>query len=146
MPAVRHARRTAETTGYSAAVPLRFDASRLVVALVHLEAEDPGFSSNPVSASYSRSLPYDVSLFATAFVDLDETEDLGVYVGLTRPLGERITASAIVNNTQRGFGFGAEVSRSMGLEPGSYGWQVRVTEGAQQVGAVSYRASIEWKW
>ncbi len=100
--------------------------------------------SRLVAASYSQPLPHNASFFATAFIDLANHRNAGIFAGLSIPIGDDISASVSVNDTP---GLGANVTTQVQktLQPqiGSYGWNVRDTEGASpyRTADVAYRSS-----
>lgn len=127
----------------SLGLPLIFDSTRLSVTLLHVRNEEPGASSLIAAASYSRPFIGASSLFATAFHSFSDDDGLGVYAGLTMPLGEGITSSAIATRDHDGASYGVEAARSLSQEPGSFGWHVRVREGesSEQQVALGYRGT-----
>src|SRR5262249_5689348 len=77
-------------------LPLRFDTSAsLSGSFIHLE-DSLGTHSNIVSVSYTRSLPLGASLFATAFDAVSPTRNIGVFAGLSWPLGKSTSATTSV--------------------------------------------------
>ncbi|MGO4870148.1 MAG: fimbria/pilus outer membrane usher protein [Roseiarcus sp.] len=123
--------------------PLPFDPkSSFSANFIHSRAAS-GELSEIVSASYSRSLPFNASVFATVFHDCGTNRNAGVFVGLNFPLG----ASASVSSSYS-YGSGGGVAqlnavKPLGLDPGSYGWSVEDAEGGApyHAAAVSYRSS-----
>jgi outer membrane usher protein len=124
----------------SLGVPLAFDATRLALNLMHLEWKD-GPSSDIISASYSRLLADQVTVLATAFHDFGSEGGTGLFIGLMMPLDAKTSVTTSVTHDRYGIGYGAEAARPLGSEPGSLGWQVRVTGGESQhdVAAIAYR-------
>jgi outer membrane usher protein len=106
--------------------------------------DDLGNLSEIVSGTYSRSLPFDASVFATVFHDFGTNRNTGVFVGLTIPLSQSISVSAGVSMGQGGTSATVEAAKSMDLQPGSYGWQVQDAEGASpsRAATASYRSTI----
>lgn len=85
--------------------------------------------SNILSVSYSRTLPYDSSLFATVFSDFGENKSVGIVVGLTIPLGQLSSVTSSVSAGQGGTTATVDAVKSLGPTIGDYGWEVRDSEG-----------------
>jgi outer membrane usher protein len=126
----------------SAPFPL-LDRAALSASFINLVEAD-NTHSRLVAASYTQPLPRNASFFATAFVDLADHHNAGIFAGLSIPIGEDITASVGVNETP-GLGVDVTTQAQKTLQPqiGSYGWNVRDTEGVSPYRAadVSYRSS-----
>ena len=123
-------------------IPIGFDRSSVTVSMTRLV--DAANNRNDILAmSYSRPLPYNASLFATAFKDFDDRRSFGVYAGLTMSFGGGITAASSVSKAGNGLAAGLEVIKSQSLEADSWGWRIRDFEGAtpSRAAIVSYRAS-----
>jgi outer membrane usher protein len=123
---------------------LPFDpSSNWSVSYVH-EVDASHNISQLASASYSRSLPYNTSFFATAFKDYGSGGGVGVLIGLTIPLGQTTSASSTLSNGLGGTTGTMDVSHPLGNEYGSVGWRVQDQEGAQQArqGTLAYRSPV----
>jgi outer membrane usher protein len=98
--------------------------------------------SDILSASYSRSLPYDASMFATVFDDFGTNKNLGIIVGFSIPLGPASSVTSTVSAGQGGPVGTVDAVRSMGTAIGDYGWEVRDAEGAtsNRGASLSYRS------
>jgi outer membrane usher protein len=125
----------------SVSVPLPFDRSSFSVSFLHIELAE-GTRSDILNLSYSRPLWNGASLFVNAFADLRDRKSMGVFAGLSIPLGRETSASVGVTRTREGTNVIGEVSKPLTQEPGSYGWRVRDAEGATPYRAAegSYRA------
>ena len=120
-----------------------FDArASISTSLLHLK-DAAGGLSNIVTASYSRSMPYNASVFATVFRDFGNQKNTGVFAGLSMPLGNSASISTGVSRGQGGTTATVDAVKSLGTEPGSYGWRVRDSEGSStyREAAASYRSS-----
>jgi outer membrane usher protein len=129
--------------------PSLYDSARAPTQIDHVTASGPlgfdphsnwslsyvptrlasGDTSRPMTASYSRTLPYNASFFATWFRDFAGARTTGVFVGFNVALG----ASSISTNISSGSGGETstiQASRPLGLAPGDVGWSVRDSEGA----------------
>src|SRR5262249_39356097 len=119
------------------------DRAALSASFINLLNAD-NTRSRLVAASYSQPLPHNASLFATAFVDLADHHNAGIFAGLSIPIGDDVSASVSVNETP-GYGANLTTQAQKTLQPqiGSYGWNVRDTEGSSpyRVADASYRSS-----
>lgn len=123
-------------------VPLTFDTSAITVSMTRLV--DAANNRNDILAmSWSRPLPYNASLFVTAFKDFEDKRSFGVFAGLTMSFGGGITAASTISQTGSGLAGGVEVIKSQPLETDSWGWRIRDFEGAtpSRSAAVSYRST-----
>src|SRR5262249_15707952 len=106
-------------------MPLRFDLSASVTgSYIHLEAS-LALQSNILSVSYTRSLPFGASLFATAFDALGQGRNVGVFAGLSLPLGNSTSATTSVSASRGRSTLVTDATKSLGIDPGSYGWHIR---------------------
>lgn len=123
--------------------PLAFDTkSSVSTSFVHM-LDAAGNLSQIVSASYSRALPRNASLYATVFQDFGTNRNTGLFVGLTIPLSESVSASSGASRGQNGTSINTDVVKPLGPQPGSYGWRVRDSEGASpyREASASYRSN-----
>lgn len=86
-------------------------------------------------ASWSRALPRDATISATAFADVGDRRNIGAFVAFSMPLG-KIATTTQVSGTSSGTSVGYQAVRPLGEEIGSYGWRVQETEGS-----VAYRSA-----
>ncbi len=123
-------------------VPLKFDIASISVSFINL-VEANGLRSRIVTASLSRPLPFDASMFVTGFIDLSQRGSGGFFAGLSFPLGPRIRAN--VGGNLGASGRYGEIDIGQPLQPtdGSIGWRVRDLEGtnAIRIGDAAYRSS-----
>jgi outer membrane usher protein len=77
------------------------------------------------------------------FHDFGTNNSTGLFVGLTVPLSDAVSASLGAARGQGGTTINAEVVKPLTPQPGSYGWRVRDTEGASRYreASASYRSS-----
>jgi outer membrane usher protein len=129
-----------DTITFSA--PVSFDQKSSVSASFIHSREAPNNLSEIVSASYTRSMPFNASLYGTVFHDFGTNKSTGIVIGLSFPLGDSASASSTYS---RGGGQAAslEATKAMGLDPGSYGWSVQDSEGGSPVreASASYRST-----
>jgi outer membrane usher protein len=113
------------------------------ISLVH-EHEATGTVARIVSLSYSRTLPWQVSAYATAYRDFGSDRTTGVLFGLSVPLGPRVSVSTNIAGGEGSLSGGISANRSLDIEPGSYGFQLQDNEGASPIRSAlaSYRASV----
>ncbi len=123
-------------------IPLKFDATSLSLSFINL-VEANGTRSRILTASLSRPLPFDASLFMTGFVDFAQSRSAGVFAGLSIPLGPRVRANA--GGSYGGSGRYGEVDVGQPVQPsdGSVGWRYRDVEGSNaiRIGDAAYRSS-----
>ncbi|MGB6967677.1 MAG: fimbria/pilus outer membrane usher protein [Methyloceanibacter sp.] len=127
----------------SLSVPLRFDPTVLNLSYSQIE-QILGDRSRIVGFSCNRPVFRNSSIFASAFADIDNKDDFGVFAGITVPFGKNISTSTGVTSGPEGVRFAADASRSEQQQDGSYGWYVRDSESiiADRSAGVSYRASF----
>jgi outer membrane usher protein len=112
------------------ALGYRFDTGTSVsLAGIHVHGPEDR-KSTIVTGSLNHSFDNGMSLFASAFRDFDEKGADGVFVGLSVPLGSSVNAFASVANDKLGTSFSADLQKSMGSEPGSWGGRLSVDRGA----------------
>jgi outer membrane usher protein len=125
---------------FTLGIPLRFDPNANVsVSYIHL-LDTLGTRSDIISGTYTRSLPLGASLFTTVFGNLGSGRSAGVFVGLTVPLGRLASASTSVSSTRQA---SVDAVKSLGVDPGSYGWHIRDSEGPaiDREASTSYRSN-----
>jgi len=123
--------------------PFAFDSSSVTLSMTRMQ-DALNNRYNIVGLSYSRPLPYQASLFVTAFKDFDDRKSFGFFGGLTMSLSDGISASSSVAKTGASLVGGVEVIKSQTLENGSWGWRIRDLEGSvpSRVATASYRSSF----
>ncbi|MBB3234317.1 fimbria/pilus outer membrane usher protein [Phyllobacterium endophyticum] len=112
----------------SLSLPTLFSRSNIYLSLTQIET-DMGEKTRTASASYSTSLWKNASFYASAFKDLDDGDNFGVYAGLSVSFDNDIYGSTGVDQNGKDIAGFAEVSKSATREEGSYGWNVRTSEG-----------------
>jgi outer membrane usher protein len=126
----------------SIGLPLPFDLSTLSASFIHLhDASDR--ISNILSASWSRSLGYNATAFATAFTDIGDRKNCGFLVGLSIALGDAALASSGVSRDRNGTNVTVDAVKPLGQRPGSVGWRLHDSEGAipDRSAAIAYRSN-----
>ena len=127
-----------ELARFSTGAPVPFDEKgSWNLSFLH-QAYDRASQSDVVSLSYSRSLPFDASLFATAFSDFGTNRSTGIVAGLSIPLGDRVSLTSSVSDGQSGGSAMIDAAKSLGSETGDTGWEVRVSDQTSSAEA-SYR-------
>jgi outer membrane usher protein len=119
-----------------------FDArANVSTSFIHLK-DAAGNLSNILTASYSRSMPYDAKIFATVFRDFGNSRGTGIFAGLSMPLGDSASISTGISRGKGGTTGAVDAIKSLGPEPGSYGWRLRDSEGAStyREASASYRS------
>jgi outer membrane usher protein len=129
----------------SVGAPLPSDWGNLSASYIDLRPAS-GDRSKIVTASYSRPLPFGANLNATVFADVGSAKDRGFFVGFSVPIGGSAVASSSVSGSKDGSSIYADVTKPLGVEPGSAGWRVSDSQGSpsSQSAAVSYRSSYGW--
>jgi len=107
----------------SLSVPLYFDESSLNLSLTHIQDEDD--ESEVVSLSYDRSFLFDSTVFATAYADLDNSDDVGVYAGIAVQFGSHITSAVGIEHAAGHTNAFADIVKPDQDEEGSVGWRLR---------------------
>jgi outer membrane usher protein len=122
--------------------PLSFDKSTISATFLRYEPES-GERSDFVTATYSRPLIANANMYATGFTDLNDSEQTGVYVGVSMPLDDGISVNAAVASRQNEYSGNLDVGKPVGPEAGSWGWRIRDFEGANsyRTAAVGHRTS-----
>jgi len=126
----------------SLSVPLYFDESFINASYTDSLDYD-GNASKVGTVSYSRPFYWDRSAISlNVFNDFEQKNNYGAYAAVTYSWG-KYTASAVAEASNSAYGAGGSFSRSLGQEPGSYGYSVTALEGPQPYNAASaaYRAS-----
>jgi len=127
----------------SIGIPLPLHAGSINLGYVR-EADQLGNHVRVLDISYSRQLPYNASLFATAYSDLDNRKNVGISIGVSIPLGIGMTGSTGTSRDRSGLTAVTQVSKPLTQEPGSLGWDFRDMEGqqAQRSASASYRSNF----
>ncbi len=112
----------------SLSLPTLFSRSNINLSFTQIETEG-GDKTRTASTSYSTSLWKNASFYASAFKDLDDSDSFGVYAGLSVSFDNDIYGSTGVDQNGKDIAGFAEVSKSATREEGSYGWNVRTSEG-----------------
>lgn len=123
--------------------PLRFDEqSNISASVIHL-LDCSGARSDIMTGSFTRSLPFNASVFATIFRDFGTRKNTGVFAGLTIPIGPSASVSTGVSSGRGGIAGSIDAVQSLGPEPGSYGWRVHAAQGVtiDRQASASYRSS-----
>ena len=106
----------------SLSIPLSFDKSFVNLSFTDSLYYD-GDASRVGTASYSRPFYWDHSMISlNAFNDFDQKNNYGAYAAVTYSWG-KYAASAIAEAANNSYGAGGAFSRSLGQEPGSYGYR-----------------------
>jgi outer membrane usher protein len=121
--------------------PLSFDEkSNVSTSFIHM-LDCSGVLSEIWTGTFTRSMPFGASAFATVFHDFGSSKNTGVYAGLTIPIGPSASVSTGVSTGRGGTTGTIDAVQSLGPEPGSYGWSVHDAEGA----TIDRRASVSYR-
>jgi outer membrane usher protein len=126
----------------SFSLPIEFDQSSISATYLQSEYAD-GSKSRIATFSYARPFVFKSTLFATAFVNVDNVESAGFVVSASFPLSTEVAATTSFSQNGTGSNAVVEVSKPAGDDVGAWGWRVRDTEGdsAVRAGYVTYQAS-----
>ena len=133
--------RAVDRFSIGASVPFDHDAN-WNLSFVH-QLDSANNLSKILSASYSRPLPFQASLFTTVFRDFGTDKNTGIILGLTIPFGQSASVTTAVSSGQGGTTASVDAVKSLGINPGDYGWEVRDSEGASPYrdASFSYRSN-----
>jgi outer membrane usher protein len=108
----------------------RFPNSQSSVSFGAVHA-DQGLTgtSTVLTASFTRSFTNGMSLFASAYHDVDNSDATGAFLGLSIPLGGSWSSFAGVTQNNRGLSVSADIAKAVGTEPGSTGGRLAVSQG-----------------
>ncbi len=121
--------------------PLSFDEkSNVSTSFIHM-LDGSGARSEIWTGTFTRSMPFGASVFATIFRDFGADKNTGVYAGLTIPIGPSASVSTGVSAGRGGTTGSIDAVKSLGPEPGSYGWSVHDAEGS----TIDRRASVSYR-
>jgi outer membrane usher protein len=125
--------------------PLGFDDSALSLGYTRTRGDRADDNAQIVSASWSRTIFDNVSVFATGYGDLERRNEFGIFAGLTVSFGDNLTASSSVSSTDDRLTYDASVSKTAQLEEGSLGWTLRGRRSGSETGgsaSASYRTGL----
>ncbi|HEY0178449.1 MAG TPA: fimbria/pilus outer membrane usher protein [Dokdonella sp.] len=112
---------------FSVSLPLQRTGSSIGVSLVRTRNADDS-RSRIANLSFTQSFGR-LELFASAVRDFELDGSTAIYVGLSIPLGSRVTASTGVTHSEGDSVGYVEASRQGSHDPGSFGWTVRASAG-----------------
>ena len=126
----------------SLSIPLTFDEGSL--NLSYTDSLDYGGNASKIgTASYSRRFLWDnSSVSLNLFNNFENRDSFGAYASLIYTW-DKHTASAIAEANHDGYSSGGSITKSLGQDPGSYGYSVTAMEGRQPYSSASasYRAT-----
>lgn len=117
-------------------LPIAYDRSSISATYLRYQLEDEK-PLELVTATYSRPLINNSSLFASGFVDLNDKDSAGFYLGVNIPLDDTISSSVGVSKSGKDTTGYVEASQTLSPEAGSWGWRVRDHEGSDARRAAS---------
>lgn len=112
------------------------------VGYVHYRALG-GDRSDIITAGLSAPLPWRGNAYVSAWGDLAQRRNSGILAGVSFPIGGDVTVSANAGRDAGGVYVGAQASKPIGREPGSYGWRISDREGGQprRLASAGYRSA-----
>jgi outer membrane usher protein len=125
----------------SISTPVPYDVSSLTLSFVNYEPQS-GASSKILTASWTRPVLADAQLYVTGFSDFGDDRNIGMFAGVSMPLGRFGSGSSAISTGSDGIRVTTDLIKPMSGEIGSYGWRLRDSEGegASRLAAVSYRS------
>jgi outer membrane usher protein len=112
------------------------------LSLIHQVTND-GAETMLVGANVTKSFGDKLSVYANAYVDLNNSADYGAFIGLSMPFGKDTNASAGGSYVKGAYAATAEVSKPLDTNFGSYGYRVSASDNqgdARLSAEGSYRA------
>ena len=97
------------------------------LSLIHQVKQDDT-ESLIVGANITKSFRSDLSVYANAYIDLDNHADYGAFIGISIPFGKNINASAGASIVKNSLAVTAEVSKPLDTSYGSTGWRVSAAD------------------
>lgn len=110
-------------------LPIAYDHSSISATYLRYELEDEK-PYELVTATYTRPLMRDASMFASGFVDLNDTASAGFYLGVNIPLDGNVSATTGLSKHGKDVTGYVEASKTLEQEVGSWGWRARDHEGS----------------
>ena len=122
--------------------PLAFDRpSSLAVSFINFN-DSSGVKSRIAETTYSRSLPFNSSIFGTIFRNFGTQRNTGFFLGLNVQLNQGISASTGYSGGTNGGSISSDLIKPLGTKSGDYGWHLHDSEGASpyRSATLSYRS------
>ncbi len=100
------------------------------LALINIDARDERDEDSLIlSATYSQQVFGNVSLYVTAFADLDDSPVPSVFAGLSMPIGNRSASAGVALDQDGALSSQVTYAKALGDAPGSTGWRFQDNEG-----------------
>ncbi|CAN7576800.1 fimbria/pilus outer membrane usher protein [Pararhizobium sp. LjRoot235] len=115
----------------SAGMPLSFAEGSLNFSYIRNVSAD-GDSDHILSVGYSRQILGNAALFVNFWTDIGDNKNSGIMAGVSVPIGGGVSSSLDGGRDENGAYMTTEVVKPVGQEPGSLGWRLRGTEGAEK--------------
>lgn len=124
---------------FNLSTPLRFDETTLNLSFTNVVSADEE-RSRIVGVTANRSLGDRGNLFVTAFADLDHSDSMGIFAGLTWSFDKDLTVSTGVNHDEDGLAISADMTKRYERADGDLEIRLSDVEGARTARAagVSY--------
>ncbi|MGN7294452.1 fimbria/pilus outer membrane usher protein [Rhizobium sp. SAFR-030] len=125
----------------SVSTPPLFGETTLNLSFTQIESFDDT-RSRILGVTANRPIGDSANLFVTAYKDLGEENNYGIFAGLSWSFGSNLSASVGASLDDKHYAITTDISRSEGQEIGSYGWRLRGSMGKDAIAAASasYRA------
>ena len=123
--------------------PISFDKSTISATYLRYQAADED-TTELVTTTYSRPLIENANFYATGYVDINDTNKSGFYLGVSMPLGNDVSVNAGLSKQNGDYTPSIDAAKPVTQETGSWGWRIRDYEGSNQyrTAAVGYRAEM----
>ena len=127
-------------------IPFPFDKNTSLGTSFINSSDYLGTKSRVLQASLSRSFPFHISTFLTAYRDFGTTKSTGIFAGLNMPLGNFANISASSSHIGKTTSFSEDASINQGPNPGNFSWQIHDSEtgtsgGGYRGAQVSYKTN-----
>lgn len=126
-----------------ASFQLPAEAGSLGLGALHLE-DARGTHSYFLTANYAKALPREAMLSVSGYAALGGSDDFGVSLDLSAPLGNFGYGSASASHGAGGETYSASIARARGNGDGSLGWraQVNAAQTTSGQGQLNYRTRV----
>lgn len=140
------ARPTRASDHVTIGIPLPFDKDTSLGTSFINSSDYLGSKSRVLQASLSRSFPFRISTFLTAYRDFGTTKNTGIFAGLSMPLGNIANISASSSRIGKTTSFSEDTSINQEPNSKNFSWQIHDSEtgtsgGGYRGAQVSYKTN-----
>lgn len=101
------------------------EKTSLNLTLANIEQGPGALSSQMVTLGATRSFFWDISAYLAVTYDFRNPAQRSIFAGLSMPIGQSTTVSTSFRPNGKNASVMVDAGRSIGQEPGSWGWRVR---------------------